>query len=126
MARKSIKGDILISVNERRITTRQAKIVRDSADHWTWSIHVNGVNVSFHGGHPWPPRPEDLQQMTDPLARLREHIEICHFGGRVELGWRRVGTDCWQTDVLLSDESGNGFAQDEIEMIRSSMGKVVA
>lgn len=113
-----IKNGKLITTTEREIHTRSAMIIIADNGALTYSVYQDARPTSIYCS-PWPPAETAVPPGWDALSRLREHLEICQFGGRVEIGWRKSGNQ-WVTDQMISDQSGYGFNEDELQLIRES------
>jgi hypothetical protein len=117
-----IRNGKLITTTEREIHERRAVITKITvADTVCLKYEVFQDGVRYIGEnwqvHEVPTGVQD--HLAYRMGRLREYIESVQFGGRVNLGWTRVG-DTWVTDTLLGDSGGNGFTPEELELIRQS------
>lgn len=117
MNHQKIKNGYLITTTSREITERQAVITDIGNGTYTYSVFSNGIAFPSSPAV-WPPEGTTVPENWEALPRLREHLEVCYFGGRVNLGWRRQN-DQWLTDTFLGDSGGYGFTESELELIRS-------
>lgn len=113
ITKQFVRGNLLITHSQRAIHERRAVI----------RIAINGSNELFmyQDGVRYLLDQNEFAKST--LENIMRYVEDVQLGGRPG-GWHHTGTTAetttWESATLLGDSGGNGFNEEELDLIRKS------